>query len=138
MDDVYEMIADISAEMINRFINTVGKEYYNASNFNDLEKAKENLKNDSIIWDHKDLEFNINNKDEVAELISIMDDLPKLLNQNPLPRESLKFLPNYRNYIIWRDLLKAGFVTVTGVPNYDPVANAKLGAIINEGVNIKY
>ena len=37
------MIADISAEMINKFINTVGLEYYNESNYNDLKKASENI-----------------------------------------------------------------------------------------------
>ena len=58
--------------------------------------------------------------------------MPLLLNQNPLPKEKLKMLPNYRNYIMWRDLLKAGFVTASGVPNYDPIANDKLGSIISE------
>ena len=27
---------------------------------------------------------------------------------------------------MWYDLLKAGFVTASGVPNYDPIANEKL------------
>jgi hypothetical protein len=55
-----------------------------------------------------------------------------------LPKEKLKFLPNYRNYIMWYDLLKAGFVTASGVPNYDPIANEKLGAIIKEFEIIEY
>ena len=60
------------------------------------------------------------------------------LNQNPLQKHKLKFLPNYRNYIMWYDLLKAGFVTSSGVPNYDPIANEKLGAIITEFKTIEY
>ena len=67
-----------------------------------------------------------------------MGHLPELLNKNPLPKEELKLLPNYRSYIIWYDLLKAGFVTASGVPNYDPVANEKLGAIINECKTVEY
>lgn len=136
IEDVYEMIADISAEMINKFINTVGLEYYNESNFNDLKKASENI--NGLSWEHNELQFEKNTKNEVAELITQMGNLPELLNQNPLPKEKLKFLPNYRNYIMWYDLLKAGFVTSSGVPNYDPIANEKLGAIIKEFETIEY
>ena len=136
IEDVYEMIADISAEMINKFINTVGLEYYNESNFNDLKKASENI--NGLSWEHNELQFEKNTKSEVAELITQMGNLPELLNQNPLPKEKLKFLPNYRNYIMWYDLLKAGFVTASGVPNYDPIANEKLGAIIKEFETIEY
>ena len=136
IEDVYEMIADISAEMINKFINTVGLEYYNESNYNDLKKASENI--NGLSWEHNELQFEKNTKSEVAELITQMGNLPELLNQNPLPKEKLKFLPNYRNYIMWYDLLKAGFVTASGVPNYDPIANEKLGAIIKEFETIEY
>ncbi len=136
IEDVYEMIADISAEMINKFINTVGHEYYNESNFNDLKKASENIR--GLSWEHNELQFEENTKSEVAELITQMGNLPELLNQNPLPKEKLKFLPNYRNYIMWYDLLKAGFVTASGVPNYDPIANDKLGTIINDLEIIEY
>jgi len=130
IEDVYEMIADISTELINKFINTVGLDYYTDSTFKDLEKVKENIK--GLTWDHKELQFEQNSKSEVADLINKIHDLPLLLNQNPLPKEKLKMLPNYRNYIMWRDLLKAGFVTASGVPNYDPIANDRLGSIIKE------
>ena len=136
IEDVYEMIADISTEMINKFINSVGYEYYKESNFTDLKKASENIKGLSL--DHNKLKFEENSKAEVASLITKMGHLPELLNKNPLPKEELKLLPNYRSYIIWYDLLKAGFVTASGVPNYDPVANEKLGAIINECKTVEY
>ncbi len=136
IEDVYEMIADISAEMINKFINTVGLEYYNESNYNDLKKASENI--NGLSWEHDELQFEKNTKNEVAELITQMGNLPELLNQNPLPKQKLKFLPNYRNYIMWYDLLKAGFVTASGVPNYDPIANEKLSVIIKEFETIEY
>ncbi len=136
IENVYEMIADISAEMINKFINSVGLEYYNESNFNDLKKASENI--NGLSWEHNELQFEINTKSEVAELITQMGNLPELLNQNPLPKEKLKLLPNYRSYIMWYDLLKAGFVTASGIPNYDPIANDKLGVIIKEFETVKY
>jgi hypothetical protein len=135
IEDVYEMIADISAEMLNKFINSVGLEYYNESNFADLKKASENI--NGLSWEHSELQFEQNSREEVAELITKMGNLPELLNQNPLPQDA-KRLPNYRSYIMWYDLLKAGFVTASGVPDYDPVANEKLGVIINECKTINY
>jgi hypothetical protein len=135
IEDVYEMIADISTEMINKFINSVGLEYYNESNYRDLEKASDNV--NGLSWEHKELQFEQNTKKEVAELITNMGKLPELLNQNPLPQNA-KRLPNYRSYILWYALLKAGFVTANGVPDYDEIANEKLGAIINECKTIQY
>lgn len=135
IDEVYEMIADISTEMFNKFINSVGLEYYNESDFNDLNKASENI--NGLSWEHIELQFKQNSPQEVAELITQMDNLPELLNQNPLPQDA-KRLSNYRSYIMWYDLLKAGFVTASGVPDYDPVANEKLGIIINECKKIIY
>ena len=135
IEDVYEMIADISTEMINKFINSVGLEYYNPSHFMDLKKASENI--NGLTWEHNELQFEQNSKIEVAELITQMGNLSKLLNQNPLP-QGAKRLPNYRSYIMWYDLLKAGFVTASGVPDYDPIANEKLGVIITDCKTIKY
>ena len=133
---VYEMIADISSELINKFVNSVGIEFYNESNKKDLETVSENI--NGLFWEHKELQFEHNSKSEVAELIIKMNNLPALLNRNPLPKEELKLLPNFRSYIIWRDLLKAGFVTASGVPNYDPIANEKLSTLINELNTIEY
>ncbi|MCL2283002.1 MAG: putative virulence factor [Fibromonadales bacterium] len=130
IEEVYEMIADISTEIVNKFINSVGLEYYDVSNFNDLEKARENIKG-TLVWEHDDLQFEQNNSEEVAGLITDMGNLAALLNQNPLPTKA-KRLPNYRSYIIWSDLLKAGFVIANGVPNYDVYANERLRIIKEE------
>ena len=135
IEDVYEMIADISTEMVNKFINTVGLEYYNDSHYEDLKKAKENIH--GLILEHPELQYGKNNRNEVSDLITQMGNLPELLNRNPLPKEA-KRLPNYRGYIMWYDLLKAGFVTASGVPDYDPIANEKLGKILDECKAIKF
>jgi hypothetical protein len=136
IEDVYEMIADISTEIINKFINSVGLEYYDESIFNDLKNVRENITKE-LSWDHDDLKFEQNSKEEAAQLITDMENLSELLNQNPLPAKA-KRLPNYRSYIMWSDLLKAGFVTASGVPDYDPIANEKLGEIIEQCKTINY
>jgi hypothetical protein len=134
IEDMYEMIADISTEMINKFINSVGREYYNESNFADLQKAREN--NNNLLWNHDELQFKQNSREEVAELITDMGN-SELQNQHPLPAKA-KRLPYCRSYIMWADFLKDGFVMASGVPDYDPIANEKLGAIIDECKTIQY
>lgn len=136
IEDAYEMIADTSAEIINKFINTVGLEYFSASDFADLKQANEK-NNLGLVLDHRELTFEQNSAAEAAELISKMGNLSQLLNQNPMPLDA-KRLPNRRSYIEWYDLLKVGFVSVCDIPNYDIQANNKLKVIIDQCKTIKY
>lgn len=135
IDDAYEMIADICTEMFNKFINSVGLEYYDETNFRDLETVSANIS--SLSWKHPELQFEQNSREEAAELVSQMANLSELINQNPLP-QGVRRLPNCRSYIEWCDLLKAGFVTANGIPDYDPEANERLGQIINDCKNINF
>jgi len=50
--------------------------------------------------------------------------------------EEMKSLPSYRNYLIWSNQLKIGFVSVCDIPNYDVAANISLGKIIEECYNL--
>jgi hypothetical protein len=139
IEEAYEMIADISTEIINKFINSVGMEYLTKSDSDDLKKANEDKNvNLELILDHSALQFAKNDREEAAELISKTANLPKLLNKDPIPKDSIKLLPNYRNYIIWYDLLKVGFISVCNIPNYDVHANSVLKEIIGQSSNIKY
>lgn len=134
-DEVYEMVADISVEILNKFINTVGIEYWGKDELNKLQET--NIKNDlGLTLNHTDLEYTEANRDGAANLISIMGDLPKLLNQNPLPLAAQR-LPNYKNYIVWKDLLKTGFLTVCDIPTYDVHANNNLKMLIELNETIK-
>jgi hypothetical protein len=136
IEDAYEMIADISAEIINKFINTIGMEYLTESELVDLKQANEN-NSLGLILEHNELQFEQNTPAEAADLITKMGNLPELLNQNPLPQAARR-LPNYRSYIMWYDLLKVGFVSVCDIPNYDIQANKKLQVIIDQCRTIKY
>lgn len=129
-DANYEMISDMSAEIINRMINTVGFDYFSPEDIADLEAA--NIENNlGLVLDHSYLNNNTCEKAHIANLISKIDNLAEILNQNPLPDEA-KQLPNYRNYIIWYDLLKVGFISVCDIPNYNIENNTRLGELIEK------
>ena len=126
IDEAIEMIADISAEIINKFFNSFGFDYFSESDIFDLKAANEK-NNLSLNLDHSDLSYERNSAKEAADMLLKIDKLHEMQDKNP---QALTNLPHYRNYKIWYDLLKIGFVHVCDIPNYDVQANNKLKVII--------
>jgi succinate dehydrogenase flavin-adding protein (antitoxin of CptAB toxin-antitoxin module) len=126
----YEIVADISAELLNKCINTVGFQYFDEAEINDLRQANE--KNNLGLV----LEQNSNPTEKsVEELFTKIENRAEIICSKP---EEMKSLPSYRNYLAWYNRLKIGFVCVCDIPNYDVAANEKLGAIIKECKTNKY
>ena len=136
MENIYEMIANISAEILNRFINTVGNAYINQEALVDIRRA--NVENNlGLVLEHESWNYSDRTAEYVGQLISNVANSSDLLNQNPLPQEAYK-LPFLKNYLVWSDLLKVGFVSVNDIPNYDVQANEKLKLIIEQTSQINY
>lgn len=129
-DIPYEIVADISTELLNKFISTVGFEYFDESEINDLKEA--NVRNNLGLV----IDVNTNPKeDSLEELFTKVDNQTEIMTLQP---EQMESLPSYRNYLAWSHRLKLGFVSVCDIPNYDVTANANLGTIIDECKTVKY
>lgn len=126
----YEIVADISAELLNKCINTVGFEYLDESEINDLQQANEKNNLGLILYQHTNPI-----EKSVADLFTKIENWTDILKSKP---EEMKSLPSYRNYLSWYNRLKIGFVSVCDIPNYDVAANEKLGILIKECETIKY
>ncbi len=126
----YEMVADMSAELLNKCINTVGFDYFDESEREDLRLANEK-NNLGLNLNH----FGNPTEKSIAELFERIDNWTDIIQENP---EEMKSLPSYRGYLSWYNRLKIGFVSVCDIPNYDVNANEKLGVIIKETETIKY
>ena len=126
----YEIVADISAELLNKCINTVGFEYFDESEINDLQQANEK----NSLGLALDQSTNPTEK-SVEDLFTKIENWTDIIQSKP---EEMKSLPSYRNYLAWYNRLKVGFVSVCDIPNYDVAANEKLGCIIKECEAIKY
>jgi hypothetical protein len=126
----YEIIADISAELLNKCINSVGFDFFDESEINDLIIANNNNNLGLVI----DSQSNPK-EDSVAGLFEKIENWNHIIQTNP---EEMKSLPSYRNYQLWYNRLKIAFVSVCDIPNYDIAANEKLGALIKESETIKY
>ena len=126
----FEIIADMSAELLNKCINTVGFEYLDESEIRDLLKANEQNKLGLVLDQTGD-----SGGKSIADLFIKIENLTEIIQSNP---EEMRSLPSYRNYLSWYNHLKIGFVSVCDIPSYDVQANEKLGMIINESETIKY
>lgn len=126
----YEIIADISAELLNKFILSVGFEYFDKAYIDDLSQANINNKLGLVLRN----ELNPT-EESVSELFEKIDNWKDIIQTNP---KAMKTLPNYSNYLSWYNHLKIGFVSVCDIPNYDVAANENLGKIIDECETITY
>ena len=126
----YEIVADISTELLNKCINTVGFEYLDESEINDLKQANEKNSLGLVLDQHTSP-----TEKSVADLFTKIENWTGIIQFRP---EEMKSLPSYRNYLSWYNRLKVGFVSVCDIPNYDVVANEQLGSIIKECETIKY
>lgn len=125
----YEIISDISAELLNRCVKSVGFEYYDDAEISDLKQANE--KNGlGLIFD------TITDSDtSVEKMFYRIDNWTEILQSHP---EEMRMLSSYKNYLDWYNRLKIGFVAVCNIPNYDVAANERLGLIIKECSNITF
>lgn len=139
-----EMIADICAEMLNKFVQTVGYEYYSKEDgvvdaINEI-SARHNLGLDfhfveggnpiPIIAD--DVHHN-----NIAEVMTMMDDTVGIQNLLRDPNEHsiddlARVIPGFRQSCRWRDLAKIGYIITSDIPHYDIETNNSLGQIIRE------
>ena len=128
-DIPYEIIADISAEQLNRCIQSVGFEYLDEPEIASLREA--NDKNGlGLVFD------TVEDKDVSLEtMLYRVENLTEIMKTHP---EEMRLLPSFRNYIDWYNRLKIGFVSVCDIPNYDVAANDRLGQIIKECDEIKF
>lgn len=141
--ELSEMIADICAEMINKFVLNVGYDYYSEE-----EGVVDNLKEASaqhtidISFKYVENEPQLASNDHVAELMAKMDDMESirqlLMNPNEHSMDELSAaIPGFRQSRRWSDLAKVGFVLTNDIPHYDVEANDRLGRIIEKCRTLK-
>lgn len=130
-DIMAEMIADICAEMINRFVNEMGYSYYDSETWNKVEKTNvENNLGLCLDVTHLSVKSSLDNL-AVAEVFDVLENIDTILNQPNVPKEKIKNLPNYSSYARWTDLMKISFVARCDIPTYDRIANNELRNILD-------
>lgn len=141
--ELSEMIADICAEMINKFVLNVGYDYYSKEDgvVDNLREASEQHK---IGLNMKYVDNNPQHasNNHIAEMMAKMDDVESIrhLLMNPSEHsmdELSAAIPGFRQSRRWSDLAKVGFVLTNDIPHYDVEANDRLGRIIEKCRTLK-
>lgn len=136
--ELSEMIADICAEMINKFVLTVGYDYYSQE-----EGVVENLKEATskhqieLNFHFVEAEAQQASNSHIASVMAEMDDMERtrlmLMQPDGQSIDDLSaVIPGFRQSCRWRDLAKVGFVLTNDIPHYDVEANDRLGRIIEK------
>ena len=118
---ILDMIADTTAEIINKFVITFGYDYYTQEQIDAIKLVNEKH--------HLHLSFDYEMNDRVPmsnqELSDLFDDI-RPTDENAM----LTSLPSYVNYNKWIELLFISFIASYNVPNYDVEANKSLGLLL--------
>ena len=129
VDEIQEMIADMCAEILNKFISSVGYSYLSEDAVMALKEAN-TQKNLGLVFMEDEIKEETISPATIASIFEAMDDLETL--KNNLDCERLKYIPGVISRKTWSELLKIGFIQTQDIPNYDVAANHALGNIIQK------
>jgi len=139
IDLAEEMIAHITAGIINEFVNSVGWSFFSDVEKNKIEETNTINNLNLILPDSEDIFHSIEKTDStesnaltIEKLINFMDNLNENLNRIPLDIETVKNVPMIKNYRRWRELMKISFIANCNIPTYNVEANHLLGGILNK------
>lgn len=128
LEDLTPMLADISSQMVNNFITSLGAEYYDDNQWEEIESACVQIKlpTSSHKSEYGDVSFN--EKDARKELREMFDafDNGDLLQKKP------HLASNYAVSKKWTDLMQLSFLATAGIPTYDVPMNDALREVIEK------
>ena len=129
VDDMADMLADICAEMINRFVNTMGAAYYEVEMWDSVKSTISKNQFDidipsDIQGDYFFDEFDT--REKLPAVFDTFDNVDKILNEIPVDRNKLRHFSNYMEFYNWTELMKISFLATQGIPKYDVNMNNAL------------
>lgn len=132
-DSIAEMVADICAEMINRFVNSMGTAYFHEGHWKSIQDTVRHNKFDitvepteyeKVVFDAEDT------RKELNVVFDVFDNVDSILNANPVDEDKLSYFSNYHAYREWTDMMKIAFLACCDIPTYDVNANNELRIVL--------
>jgi hypothetical protein len=137
LHEAEDMMAHISATVINNFIHDLGWEHFSASEIkllNELNK-KNNLR---MTFPQAESQFEVLNNQSIEDLFDFMSNLNENLRRIPLDEAIISKIPMIKHYRKWREMIKVTFVSNCNIPNYDLEANRQLGETLNKIKSVEF
>lgn len=119
--ELADMLADISSEMINKFVNTLGIAYIDNQWWTDAKDMieREHLDVPTSLKKCDELEFDADaTRDSLPAVFDTFENVDKILNEIPVDVNKLAHFSNYQEYSRWIDCLKLSFIATNGIPKY--------------------
>ncbi|HMD00540.1 MAG TPA: hypothetical protein VKH37_10315, partial [Ferruginibacter sp.] len=140
-----DMIAHISAGIINEYVTTFGWKYYSDAEKNKMYETnsanKLNLKfpaeQESFQTIQKVAEGDTNEM-TLEKLVEYMDNLNENLSKNPVDKDIIKYVPMVKNYQKWSEMMKIAFIANCDIPTYNIEANKVLHDLQNKMKEFKF
>lgn len=139
IDKAEDMVAHITAGLINEFVTSFGWSFYSDDEKRKLKEAEKNsnlrlsIPNDAELF-HSLERINEphNERMSVEYLLDYMNDLASNLNKIPIDEKAIEHVPMIKNYKRWSELMKISFIANNDIPTYNIEANKKLGVILEK------
>jgi hypothetical protein len=129
-DEMAEMLADICAEMINRFVNEMGYSYYEPAMWEKVEKTnEENHLGLCLDRSHLSVASSIS-PSAIAEVFEVLENLDEIEKQVNVSEDKMKNVPNYSSFVRWKKLMEISFIARCDIPTYNRLANNELRNIL--------
>lgn len=125
VDEILEMIADMCAEILNKFVSNVGYTYLSNDAVQSLKEANE-IQKLGLNFSFEEQTEQLITPANIAWIFDAMDDLDAIKNNLG---DRLQYVPGFNSRKRWSELLKIGFIQTQDIPNYDVAANKQLGEI---------
>lgn len=136
LDEMSDMLADISAEMINSFVNTVGASYYSDEMWDDIRSTVEHNGFDVNLTDDDYARLTYDEdvvRESLPQVFDVFDNVDRILNEVPVDTAKLGHFSNYAEYRKWMDRMKISFLATQGIPKYNvDMNNALRGVLVND------
>lgn len=133
LTNMAEMLADMVAEMFNKFVNTFGTAYFSSELWQDVEDtvAHNGFDVEVTPMDYANTTLDEEKlRKDMNVVFDVFENIDKILNQVPVDSEKLAYFSNYHHFRQWTQNMKVGFLATCEIPKYDINMNNELRAII--------
>lgn len=133
LDDLADMIADICAHMINKFVTSMGASYYSNDDWSAIASTKEQIK--LTVSLHRDAfeKTNFDNKAIKASLAELFNAFDVADVKSTTKRSGqTSHMSNWVEFQQWMDLMEISFIATIGIPTYDVEKNDALRVVIQK------
>lgn len=131
VDVAENMIAHTTAGVINKFVNSVGWDYYSKIEKEKLRETNE-VNQLNLYFPDEEVSFDVMDKSVITGLFDFMENFVENVNKRPLDTDTLYKVPMIKSYRKWRELMRIAFIANCNIPTYNVEANRLLGELIEE------